>query len=274
MENITDFEIKEDLRQSSEYAKYIQSIGWQVIKVDNINIFLRNFLGLKIAKIQRTNTSLNWEKIFNRLKQEKVFSLRWEPTSPLRPSPNFHISSWPLIGTKTLRVNLKPSLKNIFASFKKDCRYALRKCSKLKVQCSINKFDVFYDIWRKEAKRKKLWIPSYKEYQNLLSSFGKQAFCLTYGNLAGAVILTHQNTAYYYYSACLPAGKPLQLPYLIVWECIKQAKKMGCTVWDFEGIYDDRWPNPGWLGFSHFKKSFGGQEIAFPGSFQKWLWPW
>jgi peptidoglycan pentaglycine glycine transferase (the first glycine) len=65
----------------------------------------------------------------------------------------------------------------------------------------------------------------------------------------------------------------LNLPYFIVWEAMKEAKKRGCKIWDFEGIYDARWPNKSWLGFSHFKKSFGGEEIEFPGSFEKWRWP-
>jgi lipid II:glycine glycyltransferase (peptidoglycan interpeptide bridge formation enzyme) len=295
-------EISSDLRQSQEYAQYIKSNGWQVIRVDNTNIFLRNFLGLKIAKIQRTQTNLPWAKIFPILKKEKVFSLRYEPETisqkvkstpiflkninfpPLtirggtkggdtKGVPGFQFSNWPLLGTKTLRVNLRPAKKNILKSFKKDCRYVLRRFKIQDSRFKKNDFNTFYHIWSHEAKRKKLWIPSNREYSNLIQIFKNKSFCLTYQDLAGLVILIHQKTAYYYYSACRPEGKQLQLPYLLVWAAMQKAKKLGCTVWDFEGIYDDRWPNHGWEGFTHFKKSFGGEEIAFPGSFQKYLWP-
>jgi len=273
MENSSDFEVIEDARQSSDYAKYIQSIGWKVIQINKIYIFLKNIFGLKIAKIQRTKVEMPWKKIFEILKKEKVFSLRYEPTDGNKPV-GFGYSSWPLIGTKTLRINLRPSETTIINSFKKDCRYTLRQGFKRNIQFSIDKFDEFYEIWKKEARRKRLWIPSNKEYIDLVNCFGEKVFCVTYKDIAGAVILMHKKTAFYYYSACLPEGKPLQLPYLIVWEAMKVAKKKGCNIWDFEGIYDERWPNIGWKGFSHFKKSFGGKEVPFPGSFQKWLWPW
>ena len=273
MEDAKNFEVTEDVRQSPEYAKYIQSIGWQVVKINNINIFLRNFfLGLRIAKIQRTKGDIPWNKVFTILKNEKVFSLRYEPLVIEKPA-GFGYSSWPLLGTKTLRINLRPGEIEIFNSFKKDCRYALRKSFVSNPKIIFNKFDDFYNIWREEARRKSLWIPGIKEYKSLLNCFGKKAFCITYKNIAGAVILMHRKTAFYYYSACLPAGKKMQLPYFLVWSAMKEAKNGGCTVWDFEGINDDRWPNEGWKGFSHFKKSFGGKEIIFPGSFQKWLWP-
>jgi len=53
----------------------------------------------------------------------------------------------------------------------------------------------------------------------------------------------------------------------------KLAKKMGCKIFDFEGIYDDRFPLKSWLGFSRFKKSFGGLEVEYPGAYSKFLLP-
>jgi lipid II:glycine glycyltransferase (peptidoglycan interpeptide bridge formation enzyme) len=53
---------------------------------------------------------------------------------------------------------------------------------------------------------------------------------------------------------------------------MKEAKKRGSLVWDFEGIFDQRFPNKDILGYTHFKKSFGGKEIEFPGAFTKWFW--
>lgn len=47
------------------------------------------------------------------------------------------------------------------------------------------------------------------------------------------------------------------------------AKKRGCKIFDFEGIYDERFPNKSWLGFTHFKKSFGGYEVSYPGTYTK-----
>jgi lipid II:glycine glycyltransferase (peptidoglycan interpeptide bridge formation enzyme) len=190
---------------------------------------------------------------------------------PLTKPVNFGQDSWPMLGTKTLRLDLTPSTEKIFGQFKKDCRYALRKAQNIKTQVQINDFDNFYSIWKKAASIKHLWTPSKKDFDSLVSCFGKNCFCVTINNLAGSFILIHDTVAYYYYSGALPQAKKLDLPYLVIWECIQEAKKRGCKTWDFEGIYDSRWPNKSWLGFSHFKKSFGGYEVEFPGSFTKWF---
>jgi lipid II:glycine glycyltransferase (peptidoglycan interpeptide bridge formation enzyme) len=55
----------------------------------------------------------------------------------------------------------------------------------------------------------------------------------------------------------------------MVWYGILWGKKRGAKMFDFEGIYDSRFPNKSWLGFTHFKKSFGGKEVEYPGCFVK-----
>jgi lipid II:glycine glycyltransferase (peptidoglycan interpeptide bridge formation enzyme) len=227
---------------------------------------------LGIAKVQRTRGEVAWEEVFLELKKYRVFSCRYEPTAGEKPA-GFSISNWPLLGTKTLRVDLRPSEDKIFSSFTKDCRYALRKLIMNNEKCKINEFENFYEIWKKSAKRKSLWIPPPKEYQALIESFGNNVFCLTADNEAGALMLINKKTVFYYYAGGTKRANIDNLPNLLVWEAMKEAKKRGSLVWDFEGIYDARWPNPGWKGFTHFKKSFGGVEIEYPGSFQKWLWP-
>lgn len=250
-----------DIRQSAAYARYIQRLGWIV----EDGIFIRK-LGIfgAIAKIQRTNLPKNWREV---TKKYGVWMTKIEPESGRVEELKkfgFRQDNWPMLASKTLRIdlnNIKP---------KKDCRYCLRKCSMLKTQCSINRFEEFYKLWKKAAGIKKLWIPPHKDYLSLIEAFGKNAVCLTVDGQAGALILIYDKTAYYYYAAALPIGKKRYLQYYVVWELMKMARKLGCKVWDFEGIYDQRWPNKGWKGFTHFKKSFGGEEVEFPGSFTKW----
>ncbi len=256
-----------EIRQSRPYAKYIESLGWKVVGT-NPQIFIRNF-GLfgAIAKIQRFD-ELNWDKTSQLLKQHHVWMTKFEPLSE---SVRFHQDSWPMLGTKTLRIDLTPPTEKIFAQFKKDCRYVLRNVLNKNYKVQSNDFDNFYSIWEKAATKKHLWTPSKKDFDQLINAFGENCFCITVNNLAGSFVLIHDTIAYYYYSGALPEAKKLDLPYLVIWECIKEARKRGCKTWDFEGIYDSRWSNKSWLGFSHFKKSFGGYEVEFPGSFTKWF---
>ncbi len=243
-----------DIRQSAAYARYISSIGWRVEKIKGVNVFVR---GIGIAKIQRANVPADFPKI------PGVWMTKLEPLSKQVPK-SFRQDGWPLLASKTLRVDLsdiKP---------RKDARYILRKFSNTNFQFS-NNFQVFYEIFKKSAVRKRLWIPKFKDYMSLVTSFGKKCFCLSVNNQAGALILIHEKTAYYYYAGATAEGTRQNLPYLVVGECMKEAKKRGCKTWDWEGIYDERWPNKGWRGFTHFKKSFGGYEVEFPGSFTRWF---
>lgn len=271
MENTAGSQI--DLRQSASYAKYIRSIGWQVETINNINIFIRplGVLGA-IAKIQRVDLPLPWDKINKILKANRVWMVKLEPRTYYLVPPRFYLDKWPLLATKTLRIDLTPSLATIKNRFKKDARYSLRKVQNSKgAKVQKNNFGEFYNLWKKAAKIKKLWIPSYKHFDSLIQCFENNCFCITINNLAGAVVLVHDHVAHYYYAAALPEAKRLHLPYTVVWELIKEAKKRGCKTWDWEGIYDPRWPNKGWQGFTHFKKSFGGYEVEFPGSYTRWL---
>jgi len=285
MENTAGLEVKEDLRQSVEYGRYMERIGWKVTRIQSkqkIQIFIRKLGLVGIAKIQRVKLPLPWKKIEEVLRRERAFTCKLEPIIP-PGSPfghpggdwkGFKQDGWPLLGTKTQRVNLRPSEKDIFESFKKDARYVLRKLQDARYKIQINKFEDFYETWRKSARRKNLWIPKQKDYRALVDCFGKKCFCITAGELAGALILTHRGTAYYYYAGATKTGNEQNLPYLAVWEAMKESKGRGCRVWDWEGIYDARWPNKGWRGFSHFKKSFGGREVEYPGCFNRWQWPW
>ena len=85
-------------------------------------------------------------------------------------------------------------------------------------------------------------------------------------HIAGILLLFHNKTAYYWIAAATEAGKKSFAPTLLVWESLKLAKQKGCIVFDFEGIYDERYPNlnKNWLGFTKFKSGFGGKELDYP----------
>ncbi len=238
-----------DLRQSQAFAKYLGTLGWKVEK----GIFIRPlWIFGALAKIQRGVLPSDWKEI---LKKHCVWY--------------FEINHSP---SKTLQVDLTPTKTQIFAQFKKDCRYVLKKLAPSSYRLTTNSFQEFYDIWKQSARRKSLWIPSEKEYFNLIKCFKNKCFCITIDGKTGALILMHDNIAYYYYAGATKEGVKQNLPYLVVWQCMQEAKKRKCKLWDFEGIYDERYPNKDWLGFSHFKKSFGGTEVEFPDRKIKWFW--
>jgi hypothetical protein len=270
----------QDVRQAEEYAHYVQRMGWRVEQLAvgswQLAVFIRKIGPVGIAKIQRVDVE-DWGAVNEVLKRNRVVYTKYEPLTndqwPMTNDQRFRQDSWPMLATRTIRVDLRPSEQDIVKTFKKDCRAILRNIQYSVFNIQVNDFGGFYEMWRKANHIKNLWTPNKQHFDALVESFGKKCFSVTINSLAGCVVLMHQETAYYYYAGSLPEGKKLHLPYLVVWEAMKEAKKRGCKIWDFEGIFDPRWPNKSILGYTHFKKSFGGEEIEFPGSFSKWRWP-
>jgi len=87
--------------------------------------------------------------------------------------------------------------------------------------------------------------------------------------IAGILLLWYDNTAYYWMAAANREGKKSFAPTLLAWEALKFAKKQGCAIFDFEGVFDERFTtqSPAWKGFSKFKEGFGGKSVYYPEPF-------
>src|SRR3989344_1403087 len=128
MENTTKIEVV-DIRQSREYAKYMKTIGWEVVE----HVFIKKIGPVAVAKIQRVKLPIDWVKINKVLKDNRVVMCKLEPSNldvgsrmyDLRKK-GFRQDTWPLLATKTLRVDLRASETKIMSGFTKDCRYTLR----------------------------------------------------------------------------------------------------------------------------------------------------
>lgn len=280
--NKLDIHSRANIRQSEEYGRYMRSLGWKVVWLNSednpIQVFIKDVsIFGAVAKIQRYHSPLPINLLDTLLKENRVIMCKLEPDESFNKEDweelrryGFRIDSWSLTGTKTSLVSLKLSEESIFDSFMKDSRYCIRKAKNQKNEIFLDRFDRFYDIWKVAARNKNLWIPSEKDLLCLKKEFGNNCYCIMVDDMAGCVVLIHDKEAHYYYSAALPEAKIRNLPYLVVWEAMKEAKIRGCEVWDFEGLFDERWPNNGWRGFTHFKKSFGGSEVDYFGCLVKW----
>ena len=274
-----------DLRQSKEFARYLKLSGWIVEKIDNCYVYLRKLplLPPLIMKIQYPNPPIPFEKIEKLAKKYKPLQIQIQP---LRIESGFKKHGYKLsIGghvTRTLQINLTQSEKRILSQMKKDARYEIRRTKKERLQITkANNLEKFHQAWKKSVSWQR-YVPSLKNLKILKKSFDKNATFLTANTfdydesyhrsrtIAGTVILATNEGAYYYYAFTSKEGRKKLAQYLLVWEAIQLAKKRGCKIFDFEGIYDERFPIKAWKGFSHFKKSFGGKEIKYPGCFTRY----
>ncbi|PIV00985.1 hypothetical protein COS54_01830 [Candidatus Shapirobacteria bacterium CG03_land_8_20_14_0_80_39_12] len=265
-----------DLRQSLEYGEYLKSLGWQIEKLGGEQVFIRKIplLGTLI-KIQRIQFPIPFSEIEKLAKKYHAFRVIIEPTSDYKLTVNSYPSDYrplksPFIPTKTLIKDIKCSEQEIFDSFSKNKRRDIRIAEKNNLLIKEGSYEDFYQL-KKEYLLKKFILPfsTRKEIKLTCDAFKEKAIILVaeYEKkiVAGVLLLFCDKTAYYWQAATTEKGKKLLAPTLIVWEAIKLAKKKGCENFDFEGIYDERFPkNRSWLGFTHFKEGFRGKEIEFP----------
>ncbi|HUW21253.1 MAG TPA: peptidoglycan bridge formation glycyltransferase FemA/FemB family protein [Candidatus Bathyarchaeia archaeon] len=276
-----------DLRQSPNYAVYLEKIGWQVEKTEGVQVFIRKIplTPFSILKLQRPKHLPSPETIGKISRKYRALfayiepDLDQEPETSLYKKYGYKISKSPFLPTKTVVLDLNQSDYKLTRQLKKDTRLVLKKLRQkpdLKTLICSQDDEIlsFYRSWKKAAGWQ-LIIPAFKTIGSLKSSFSEKAiFLAAYQNkqsniIAGTIILLAGQTAYYFYAFTSKKGRRLLAQYGLVWEAIKIAKNKGCRNFDFEGIFDLRFPQKSWLGFSHFKKSFGGKEIGYPGCYRK-----
>src|SRR3989339_803390 len=289
-----------DIRQTLEYANYLKSNGWIVERINGINYFIKKLplLG-SILKLQRPK-EIDFKIIKKLSKKYGVFQTIIEPdlgiTVSLKGNPSntrpftknksihdlmlsrgFKLSKSPYLPTKTLQIDLSQTQKQIFEKFSKDCRYSIRKGSGLiiKEYSTPEEIKKFRNAWKNSVNFKR-FVPSVKQLINLKKCFPRNysTFLASHnnlGNIIGGAIFTRsaRDFSYYWQAFTNYEGRTSLSQYPLLYHGILWAKKQGCKVFDFEGIYDFRFPNKNWLGFTHFKKSFSGSEILYPGCYTK-----
>ena len=272
-----------DLRQSVAYRKFQTSQGWSHLPLGKSFLASRRLplWPWPVAKFQRAELP-EIDTLDEIGQQFKLGMFYLEPVS-LTPNQQkelkqsgYQPAKHPFLPTKTIILDLTPALTKIKAQFKKDTRYCLRKSFEHEVEIKTGSgqkiADEFYQGWRKTSGWK-LLIPTRRSFRSLISSFGQNTHLqLAFNNetiIGGNLILVHQKTAYYYYAFTAPLGRKKLVQYRLIWKAIHWAKKSGYTTFDLEGIYDPTTKLKAWRGFSHFKKSFGGTEISYPGCWQK-----
>lgn len=280
-----------DLRQSPEWGKFLESLGWKVEISQSAGkpyqIFVRKIplLG-SIIKIQRPST-VDFGGIGKLAERHHALFVKLEPLFALSETSGFKKDSWPLLPTKTIQIDLKKSEAEIFGRMKKDARYGIRRAEKCGLEASRFSLsdknaplEEFYRIFKETGRRGGFWVPPLRDLKakaNAFGKIGKKGWLIaafhpqTKAMLAGAIILAHRQTAFYHHAASSKEGQKLFAPYTVMWKTMRLAKEKECGILDLEGIFDPRFPKltKKWRGFTHFKECFGGEAVSFPGSYSK-----
>lgn len=183
--------------------------------------------------------------------------------------------------TATIKIDLKRSEKDLLSSFSENAKRNIKKAQKndLEVKTVWFKddkdslyFKKFYLLLTTLAKMKKFYAPSYEEYYKKMSAFGTSSvmlFAYEKGEsepLAVIWLASYGKIITYMQTGITTRGYELLANYLLVWEGMRLAQKLKMEIFDFETLYDPRFPkeNKDWKGYSEFKKRFHGTLIEYP----------
>lgn len=189
----------------------------------------------------------------------------------------------------TWKLDITLSKNDLLKNMRKTTRYLIRQTTKNQ-DISIEKSEKIADIenyqkLNKLVAKKQCFTPFSSEYiKNEFEIFSKEnnALCIIgkyKGEIvAGALIIFWSGIAFYHQAASSFKYAKFSIPYLIVWEAIKEAKKRNCILFDFWGFTDPKLnSNHPWAGPTLFKMGFGGKSYEylktqdFPISKKYWL---
>ena len=275
-----------DSRQFPQWGKYLSGIGWTVEHINNTQIFIRKIplLRRSLIKIQHPLEPIPYDEIEKLVKKYHAFSVIIEPhvtnfdqaeykKHGYRPVKEFYAHS------ATIKIDVSQTTESLFKSFSENARRNIKKSQKhnitikpifLKDEIDDTQFKLYYQLMRNLIDMKKFYSPGYDEYEKKMNAFKDSSFllfayegktpiaCVWYGY--------YKNVIVYLQTGITKRGYTLLANYLLVWEGMLLAQKMGIKVFDFESIYDVRYPKEsrGWKKYTEFKKRFHGEIVEYP----------
>ncbi len=274
-----------DVRQSNQFAAFMHDIGWHIERINTTYVYIRKLpiLG-NFAKISRPKPPFNYQSIIDLKKKLKTYQFKIAPFflsidknfQSVRNSfinLGFKTEHFPFNPTTTLQIDLTQSEDKLFNNFTEAKRRAVRRAIKNNIEIkSSDNLEDFIAVRKKQyfplgflivREMKALWKNFYPENASILTAYHNTK------PVGGILLLFYDKIAYYWFASAPKIGKKLFAPTLLVWEALKLAKKKGCRIFDFEGIYDERFPkaSESWRGFTKFKEGFGGEKVIFMENF-------
>ncbi len=262
----------------------------------NFEFRISNFESISNDKI----FDLLVDEIYLIAKKENVIFFRFEPTFKIQSTSwrtKFKIiKTLDIQPSKTIILDLTKSEEELLKNMHQKTRYNIRLAEKKGVKIREGNTVDFEEFWKimSETRERDGFKLHSKDYYGKMLNFGLNKDSeakFPVGSLASGLDIDSRidsnsltirlflaeydgriiacniagffgDTVTYMHGASSNEYRNIMAPYLLQWEAIKLAKKMGYKYYDFYGIDGNKWP-----GVTRFKKGFGGQEIEYPGTF-------
>lgn len=272
----------EDIRQNKGWAGHLKHRGWETVDIKSadekhtIQVFILR-LGwwpFSMMKIQRANYDPDFKEL-NQIKRKYwVVNSIIEPQKIQNPEnykkAGYKLTRFPFLAMSTYINDLRKSEKELWNDLSDNAKRLIKKNESVVIEKAIP--EKFCKLWKISSK---IWIMKPDEVANLIKSFkGKVRLVMSrVGNEyhSGLMVIYSKDTANYYMTWTSKEGRESGAHFKLVWNEMLLAKKSGMKYFDFEGVFDARWPQKKWYGFTEFKRRFGGKLVRLPGGFSRWL---
>jgi lipid II:glycine glycyltransferase (peptidoglycan interpeptide bridge formation enzyme) len=216
----------------------------------------------RIARDQRCIFVRLRPQLFDTPENRKLFKLLGFRRAPMHVTADL-----------TSQLSLGKSNEDLLKAMRKGTRYELNQARKLKLEIQATAdtkyIQEFCDLQKKTAKRQHFVPFSNKFLSEQFKVFAEDKHVLmyraSYNNrlLAMAFVIFYGSEAAYHYGASTDLARKIPGAYAIQWEAIQEARKRGCSRYNFWGVTEHGKTKHRFYGVSVFKRGFGGEDVAY-----------
>lgn len=232
------------------------------------------------------------KEVYKIAKKEKSVFLRIDPALPdseelarLFCDIGFFKGRKEIQPRDTLIVDIQLDPDELLKRMKTKTRYNIRVAKRHNVKISFvdsfseNVFKDFFTLLEQTARRNNFFLHSKDYYKNMLSICTRDGFVKLFFAkrkekvLAAALVSFFNDTATYLHGASSYEDRKYMAPYMLHWEIMQEARRLGYRYYDFNGVAPSDNARHPWQGITRFKRGFapevslthyiGSWEFAF-----------
>jgi lipid II:glycine glycyltransferase (peptidoglycan interpeptide bridge formation enzyme) len=185
----------------------------------------------------------------------------------------FRLSPMHVTADLTSQLDLRKPDDELKRAMRKGARYELNRAQKLGIEVSAATDDRFVDEFcnlQLETAKRQGFVPFSRkflteQFQTFAAAGDVVMYRATYQGklLAMAFIIFYNAEAAYHYGASTELARQFPGAYAIQWQAIAEARRRGCTRYNFWGVTEHGRTKHRFYGVSVFKRGFGGDDVAY-----------
>ncbi|MDP3724809.1 MAG: peptidoglycan bridge formation glycyltransferase FemA/FemB family protein [bacterium] len=166
-------------------------------------------------------------------------------------------------------LDITPTEETLLSGMRKTTRNLIRRAQRDGVRVwstsDSSALSTFHKLHHETMRRQSYVSYADKELDEEFKTFAEDSSALLWfaewqgKPLAAAMVISYGDQAFYHWAGRSSEHQNIPAAYLLLWESIKEAKKRGCTIYNFWGVAPPDRPSHPWAGLTLFKQGFGGE---------------